>query len=754
MMSALEEFRRRRGVKEKAGMGEGSNDEWGTAGKDWEWDDGTDEEAEKKEEKEKQEQEEKERKRLKEKAEAEERRLKEEEEERARRAAEEEAMLEAARVAKEAEAAALRDTLGDDDRVKFDEMVGRGMLLNQIMLYFMTGGTEEEVKEEIKRKIKCGVEIEEVGKEEPQTLVIESASSAVDTSEVEIVSRQGVEPEPEEETPGLECISQDENADTRNLNNSEHENTAEVFEKENNNMFEQTDENVATEEKADRDNLTTDNNVVVNLTAEEVNLPRGEEETRKDFGREEQTAVSDDSSAEVRQPDLLCNFAENAEDLEQQDCNESENNSKQIAEIAKAEVEEVADEVNDDQSVMSYLDEDETLIQDVEKSDMVEEAQPWAAGGTGVKAPGGDVDQVRMTSTRVTEDPGQGEGLSQQRTDEAGGNLNDTRENADGYVSIVDRMLGMSAKPSQKYEDPKEASGKRDQKQEKNDVSIIVETIKSATNQTESNEVEVELSPQQVGLKVAMDRVLREKSAAKEMSVPRELASQLLSLSSANVSAELKRSCSNIVARSMGQDENSEKKYLLSRLEELLRLEKQQVNADLKARRKQLGETRVGQKDEFDGLQRKHQEEVALMRLRQQEERRRVEAHFLDKADHLRKEVELLENEMESMNSPSQLANLALDPSLLSFTCSTPTLSTSSLMAGPQTSELEAELQCCGCLKVCQPPTKIYQCSEGDLLCSSCLPPTLATCPACGMHLQGRTSRNKALEKLALKLIC
>ena len=209
-------------------------------------------------------------------------------------------------------------------------------------------------------------------------------------------------------------------------------------------------------------------------------------------------------------------------------------------------------------------------------------------------------------------------------------------------------------------------------------------------------------------------------------------------------------------SRSMGQDENSEKKYLLSRLEELLRLEKQQVNADLKARRKQLGETRLGQKDEFDGLQRKHQEEIALMRLRQQEERRRVEAHFLDKADHLRKEVELLENEMESMNSPSQLANLALDPSLLSFTCSTPTTmsTSSSLMAGPPTSELEAELQCCGCLKVCQPPTKIYQCSEGDLLCSSCLPPTLATCPACGMHLQGRTSRNKALEKLALKLIC
>merc|ERR1719204_2507879 len=62
MMSALEEFRRRRGLNEKAGMGEGSNDEWGDAGKDWEWDDGTEEEAEKKnkEEKEKKKKEEKE----------------------------------------------------------------------------------------------------------------------------------------------------------------------------------------------------------------------------------------------------------------------------------------------------------------------------------------------------------------------------------------------------------------------------------------------------------------------------------------------------------------------------------------------------------------------------------------------------------------------------------------------------------------------------------------------------------------------
>jgi len=255
-------------------------------------------------------------------------------------------------------------------------------------------------------------------------------------------------------------------------------------------------------------------------------------------------------------------------------------------------------------------------------------------------------------------------------------------------------------------------------------------------------EEEERLNTNQIGLKVAMDRVLREKSAAREMSVPRELASQLISLSSSNISAELKQSCSNLVSRSMGQDEVSEKKYLLSRLEELLRQENRQVNSDLKARRKQLGDTTRGQKEELATLQQKHNEELALMRRRHEEECRRLETTYIDRADNLRKEVELLENEMESMAAPGQLASLALDPNL-SMTCSPG--------PGPVLSELELELQCCGCRRVCRPPTKIYQCPEGDLLCDSCVPPILSTCPDCGTQLQGQTSRNKVLEKLAVK---
>merc|ERR1719410_505912 len=117
-------------------------------------------------------------------------------------------------------------------------------------------------------------------------------------------------------------------------------------------------------------------------------------------------AVSDDKGAEVRQPDSICK-PENAEDLEHI-CRESENNSQQIEEIAK---EEEAEEVNEDQSVMSYLDEDETLIQDVEKSDMVEEAEPRSGREVDVMVkdlPENNVDQVGMTSTTVREQPGQG----------------------------------------------------------------------------------------------------------------------------------------------------------------------------------------------------------------------------------------------------------------------------------------------------------------------------------------------------------
>ena len=82
------------------------------------------------------------------------------------------------------------------------------MLLNQIMLYFMTGGTEEKVKQAIKRRVSCGVEMEEVQpwvveegvRGETQSLVSEGAGLAGDDLKaVEVPSEEPAVPQQVEE---------------------------------------------------------------------------------------------------------------------------------------------------------------------------------------------------------------------------------------------------------------------------------------------------------------------------------------------------------------------------------------------------------------------------------------------------------------------------------------------------------------------------------------------------------------------------
>ena len=423
------------------------------------------------------------------------------------------------------------------------------MLLNQIMLYFMTGGTEEKVKQAIKRRVSCGVEmeevqprvVEEVVRGGTQSLVSEDAGLAGDDLKaVEVPSEEPAVPKQiEEESKESENIIEQENQIETGLgrpSTSEQRSDVEIVDKEPGKVEERKRDNVEIVQMEPGENKES----VPNMTplseaqaAEEEKVPEEsclEEKMEKLADGDQLAAVSDDKGAEVRQPDSICK-PENAEDLERI-CRESENNSQQIEEIAK---EEEAEEVNEDQSVMSYLDEDETLIQDVEKSDMVEEAEPRSGREVEVKVkvlPENNVDQVGMTSTSVTEQPGQGGESSRATCDEAAGNVNDSQENVE-YVSIVDRMLGMSSKP-QKYveEQDKEAkeqnkTTKCDPKEDKHEVVTIVEpdTRQNRADQEESEvalpKQQVDMSSQQVGLKVAMDRVLREKSAAKEMSVPR-----------------------------------------------------------------------------------------------------------------------------------------------------------------------------------------------------------------------------------------
>merc|ERR1712098_483206 len=130
---------------------------------------------------------------------------------------------------------------------------------------------------------------------------------------------------------------------------------------------------------------------------------------------------------------------------------------------------------------------------------------------------------------------------------------------------------------------------------------------------------------------------------------------------------------------------------------------------------------------------------------RQAAERKEMEEKFKLEEERIAAEIAKLEEELEKLLAPSQL--------LSSLATSQPVPVTSSpSVAKAELSELEQELQCCACNRVCAPPIKIFQCPEGDLLCGDCHSSgSLSQCPSCGLELSGQTSRNKVLENIAKK---
>ena len=156
----------------------------------------------------------------------------------------------------------------------------------------------------------------------------------------------------------------------------------------------------------------------------------------------------------------------------------------------------------------------------------------------------------------------------------------------------------------------------------------------------------------QSGLKVALDRVCREKSAS-HIQIPKELSSHLINLSSANISEQLKRSCSNIVAHTMEQELSKE--FLLKKLEELLKEERKQVVEDLKRRKEQLQDVRSVHTGEINSLKQRQNNEIRNLHGKHSIEFDNIENNYLDHIEQLRKEIEFLENEKQNMKSPNQL---------------------------------------------------------------------------------------------------
>jgi hypothetical protein len=164
------------------------------------------------------------------------------------------------------------------------------------------------------------------------------------------------------------------------------------------------------------------------------------------------------------------------------------------------------------------------------------------------------------------------------------------------------------------------------------------------------------------------------------------------------------------------------------------------VAESLSARRRELGAAEAGRAAGLERLRAAHQREEEEAVARQAEEVQEQAARHAAEEERVGREVAALEDELERLAAPARL--------LTSLSAPGPSLQAPPTLRA-ELSELEQELQCCACRTVCAPPTVIYQCPEGDLLCGDCRDGALTSCPSCRLELAGQTSRNKVLENIA-----
>lgn len=187
--------------------------------------------------------------------------------------------------------------------------------------------------------------------------------------------------------------------------------------------------------------------------------------------------------------------------------------------------------------------------------------------------------------------------------------------------------------------------------------------------------------------------------------VPKQLTTQLLNLSSANISQELKQSCSNIVALTSFKSTSSEKDYLLRRLKELIDLEEKQVKLEIKKKKDLLENKRKKQNKDLKELTERQLQEINQKSQKYEREIADIQKTFIEKSEFFKNELQLLEKELNSISAPTDLLSSLMTqsaPSSLSVT------SPATLI-----DDMSDELECCSCHIVCYPPAHIFQCNEG-----------------------------------------
>ena len=241
-------------------------------------------------------------------------------------------------------------------------------------------------------------------------------------------------------------------------------------------------------------------------------------------------------------------------------------------------------------------------------------------------------------------------------------------------------------------------------------------------------------------IKIAAEKVRREKSASRARSASREarmrelvapqglpfdqLLSMQASMSSATIPDNMTMSCTSILDRLGDESVENEKEALLRRLKELLEGEGRQVAEDLASKKRQLEEVEDDRCKRVKELKEAHRREEEMVTARQKQEQEEQASRHRGEEARIGVEIGKLEDELERLAAPSQL--------LSSLSCtSNPAQSSPLPPAKAELSELELELQCCACSHVCAPPSLIFQCPEGDLICGACRDSGLKSCPSC-----------------------
>ena len=207
-------------------------------------------------------------------------------------------------------------------------------------------------------------------------------------------------------------------------------------------------------------------------------------------------------------------------------------------------------------------------------------------------------------------------------------------------------------------------------------------------------------------------------------------------------------SCTSVFDKFAQHNSESEKEVLLKRLKELFSSEENQVDRDLHERKVHLSVLETEFLKKTNELKAILQSEEASLAERQSQELRSVKAAQVAEEERIEREILKLEAELESILAPARL----LTSLASSEAPRPPPEATRAREQRAELCELETELQCGGCGRVCAPPRQIFQCPEGDLLCEDCRDPGPLTCPVCSCHLApGLLSRNKVLENIARK---